>query len=123
MFADAERLARLFEVSEELGGAHLARLVGTRAKVLVEGRDKGSGALWSGRSERNEIVHIAGDSDKDLAGMLVDVEIVRANRHSLEGRLSEEARIEASTRPAAPKGAPKQGARRSLPVLALPREG
>jgi tRNA-2-methylthio-N6-dimethylallyladenosine synthase len=111
----SERLARLFEVSEELGGAHLTRLVGTRARVLVEGRDKGSGALWSGRSERNEIVHIADAGDKDLAGMLVEVEIARANRHSLEGRLSEEARLAASSRPLASK-APR-GGRRSLPVL------
>jgi tRNA-2-methylthio-N6-dimethylallyladenosine synthase len=118
----AERLARLFEVSEELGGAHLARLVGTRSKVLVEGRDKGSGALWSGRSERNEIVHIADAGDKDLAGMLVEVEIARANKHSLEGRLSEEARREASARPAASKGIALKGARRSLPVIAAPTE-
>ncbi len=112
----SERLARLFEVSEELGGAHLMRLVGTRARVLVEGRDKGSGALWSGRSERNEIVHIADAGDKDLAGMLVDVEIARANRHSLEGRLSEEARLAASSRPLSSLKAPR-GGRRSLPVL------
>ncbi|HLM72393.1 MAG TPA: tRNA (N6-isopentenyl adenosine(37)-C2)-methylthiotransferase MiaB [Polyangiaceae bacterium] len=119
----SQRLARLFEVSEELGGAHLARLVGTRTKVLVEGRDKGSGALWSGRSERNEIVHIADAGDRDLAGMLVEVEIARANRHSLEGRLSEEARRAASARPAvSPTNTTKglgstRGARRSLPVL------
>lgn len=100
----SERLTRLFEVSEELGGAHLARLVGTQTRVLIEGRDKGSGALWSGRSERNEIVHIAGAGDRDLAGLLLSVEIARANRHSLEGRLTEEARLSAASRPAVNAG-------------------
>ncbi len=55
----SERLARLFALSEALLGEHLAGLVGTTAQVLVEGIDKESGALWSGRTERNEIVHIA----------------------------------------------------------------
>jgi tRNA-2-methylthio-N6-dimethylallyladenosine synthase len=122
----SERLARLFEVSEELGGAHLARLVGTRTRVLVEGRDKGTGALWSGRSERNEIVHIADAGDKDLAGLLVEVEIARANRHSLEGRLSEEARRSIAARPAAPAKSvvSARGGRKSLPILTpAAREG
>lgn len=98
--AKAERLARLFETVEAQGRAHLARLVGTRATVLVEGESKsekrkgGGGRLVSGRTERNEIVHIATDSDeltaalrtRRLVGELVEVDVVEANKHSLVGR-------------------------------------
>jgi tRNA-2-methylthio-N6-dimethylallyladenosine synthase len=118
----SERLARLFAVSEELLGAHLTGLVGQRARVLIEGRDKGSGAMWSGRTERNEIVHIGGASDLALAGAMIDVELARANRHSLEGRLSDEARAWAANRPQPPREARARGGRRSLPVLEI-REG
>ena len=36
----SERLARLFELSEAMGAAHLSSLVGTRQRVLVEGASK-----------------------------------------------------------------------------------
>jgi tRNA-2-methylthio-N6-dimethylallyladenosine synthase len=112
------RLKRLFELSEELLGAHLARLVGARATVLVEGRDKETGALWSGRSERNEIVHIAGAGDLELGGSMVEVEIARANKHSLEGRLTEASRAAAPVRREGSAGSEKKGGRRSLPIVA-----
>lgn len=108
----SERLARLFELSEALFFAHLQSLVGRTLKVLVEGRDKAETARWSGRSERNEIVHIVGADGLDLSHALLDVEVVRANRHSLEGRVAKEdlARFEnASSRE------PKK--RRALPLL------
>jgi tRNA-2-methylthio-N6-dimethylallyladenosine synthase len=136
----SERLARLFALSEELCGAHLVSLVGSRVRVLVEGRDKGSGVLWSGRSERNEIVHVEGAGDVDLAGAIAPVDITRANKHSLEGRLAEEARgmfaplraplatmshIEppapvSLTAPSAPASAGRdaKSGRRSLPLIA-----
>ena len=40
----------------------------------------------SGRTERNEIVHLPAQPDAG-AGALVEVEIARANKHSLEGRV------------------------------------
>ena len=40
-----------------------ATLVGTTQRVLIEGPDKDSGLLWTGRSERNEIVHVAKEVD------------------------------------------------------------
>jgi tRNA-2-methylthio-N6-dimethylallyladenosine synthase len=87
------RLARLFEVAEAEGQAHLASLVGTRQRVLVEGESRGEGgvALVSGRTERNEIVHLAAPEGRESVGQVVGVEVVRANKHSLFGRMVEEA--------------------------------
>ncbi len=85
----SERLARLFEEAETLGAAHLARLVGTRQRVLVEGASKSErGELATrvqGRTDRNGIVHVEAPDAATLVGRLVDVEIVRANKHSLAG--------------------------------------
>ena len=84
----AERLAQLFEVAEAMGAAHLASLVGTRQRVLVEGASKSEkGDLTrdrvQGRSERNEIVHIHAPGAAAFVGEIVEVEITRAHRHSL----------------------------------------
>jgi tRNA-2-methylthio-N6-dimethylallyladenosine synthase len=124
--AKSERLARLFEVAEAQGVAHLATLVGTRQRVLVEGPSKsersrdaggpgaGAEALVQGRTERNEIAHVAvpgAASASALPGCIVEIEVLRANRHSLFGR------------PVGPLPAPAAappGARRALPVLGAP---
>ena len=84
----SERLARLFEKVEEQGAAHLASLVGTRQRVLVEGASKSdrgdaAPARVQGRTERSEIVHIEVPGALALVGSIVEVEIVRAHRHSL----------------------------------------
>jgi tRNA-2-methylthio-N6-dimethylallyladenosine synthase len=110
----SERLSRLFALSEEILGAHLAGLVGTRQRVLIEGLDKESGALWSGRTERNEIVHVHLAERLDLAGEMVEVLMTRHNRHSLQGELTEGAR--AASRPRAPSLG-LSPPRRSLPVV------
>lgn len=107
----SERLMRLFALSEELLGDHLSTLVGTTQRVLIEGLDKESGLRWSGRTERNEIVHVAGAEDRELAGEIVEVAIVRSNKHSLQGELGEAARALARRR-AAKVVMP----RRSLPI-------
>jgi tRNA-2-methylthio-N6-dimethylallyladenosine synthase len=91
-----ERLARLFEEVEAIGAAHLATLVGTRQRVLVEGPSKSDRAIVAadvqsvqGRTERNEIVHLQAPGAAALVGEVVDVEVVRANRHSLTATLRE----------------------------------
>jgi tRNA-2-methylthio-N6-dimethylallyladenosine synthase len=86
----SDRLARLFALSEELCAAHLASLVGTRQRVLVEGASKSEKGDLSrervqGRTDRNEIVHIEAPGAAGLVGAMVDVTITRANRHSLAG--------------------------------------
>jgi tRNA-2-methylthio-N6-dimethylallyladenosine synthase len=106
----SERLARLFEAAESISAAHLAALVGTRQRVLVEGpskSEKGGAArgLVQGRTDANAIVHIESADGAALVGQLVDVDVVRANRHSVVGALLEVHR------------SPARAARRALPVV------
>jgi tRNA-2-methylthio-N6-dimethylallyladenosine synthase len=77
----SDRLARLFAVTERSRSEHLASLVGTTANVLVEGPSKGG--RYTGRTERNEIVHFA--APLDPTGELVPVRIVAAFKNSLSG--------------------------------------
>jgi tRNA-2-methylthio-N6-dimethylallyladenosine synthase len=109
----SERLARVFETADAIAAAHLGALVGTKQRVLVEGASKSeSGDLTrgrvQGRTERNEIVHIeAAGTAASLVGEIVEVEIKRANKHSLVG-------VPTETMPARPGAV-----RRALPVVAL----
>ena len=75
------RLAELFSLYESQRQAHLRSLVGTRQVVLVEGC--GPDGRPTGRTERNEIVHL--DTAERLDGQLVEVTIGRAFKNSLEG--------------------------------------
>jgi tRNA-2-methylthio-N6-dimethylallyladenosine synthase len=77
----SERLARLFALAEHSRTRNLERVVGTTVSVLCEGQSKG--ARWTGRSERNEIVHFA--SAVDPTGQVVPVRIVAAFKNSLSG--------------------------------------
>jgi tRNA-2-methylthio-N6-dimethylallyladenosine synthase len=106
------RLAALFAISEELLKEHLARLVGSTQRVLVEGESKAGSGRVTGRTERNEIVHIADEDGASLVGELALVRIVRSFKHSLEGEVTEGFR--------AARPPPRAGsvARRSLPVVA-----
>jgi tRNA-2-methylthio-N6-dimethylallyladenosine synthase len=79
----SERLAELIFVSETIRSEHLARLVGSEARVLVEGKSK-SGA-YTGRTERNEIVHFG--AQVDLTGQFHTLRLERRLRHSMVGRL------------------------------------
>lgn len=97
------RLAELFELSGRLRDAHLRSLVGSSASVLVEGRGKGDS--FTGRTERNEIVHFA--SRRDLAGEIVLLTIRRAFKNSLEGELADEA----------PRLVDCESAHRALPMV------
>ncbi|WP_394820544.1 tRNA (N6-isopentenyl adenosine(37)-C2)-methylthiotransferase MiaB [Pendulispora albinea] len=142
-----ERLARLFEVVEAQGRAHLERLAGTRAHVLVEGESKTQAAdaahgahgghaahgalagsigraagtvMLQGRTERNEIVHLEGGSPAWI-GQMVPVDILRANKHSLLGRPTESALSELSALSALPRPAPLAPATPSPTVFAAGR--
>jgi tRNA-2-methylthio-N6-dimethylallyladenosine synthase len=104
----AERLARLFEVSERQTTKHLSGLVGSTQRVLVEGPSKSRSQNLTGRSACNEIVHIADAASLDLVGTMLSVEIVEAYKHSLLGTLSSADRA----------GAAKLvSQRRSLPLM------
>jgi tRNA-2-methylthio-N6-dimethylallyladenosine synthase len=80
-----ERLQRLFALSAELQSEHLARLVGTRQEVLIESRDAERPQRFSGRSERNELVHVDLPPGVDARGRIVSAEILEAFKHSLHG--------------------------------------
>ena len=95
------RLAELFGVSESLRQAHLESCVGSVQAVLVEGPGRGGG--FTGRTEKNEIVHF--DCAGDPTGQLVDVRITRAFKNSLEGKPADAARQ------------PAPGGRRALSVV------
>jgi tRNA-2-methylthio-N6-dimethylallyladenosine synthase len=89
------RLAELLELSERQREQHLLSLVGSVQRVLVEGKSK-SGA-FTGRSERNEIVHFGCQGDP--TGELVQVQIERALKHSLVAQMNDPARREAMPNP------------------------
>lgn len=89
------RLARLFDAVDERKHAHLQSLLGTTQRVLVDGPSK-NGNL-SGRSERNEIVHLLSESKLATMGSewqlgigsVVDVRIDQAFKNSLGGSVME----------------------------------
>ena len=114
----AARLHRLFELSDRQRSQHLQQLVGSRQRVLVEGR-KPDGAYF-GRTERNEIVHFG--SRVDLVGTMVEVVIERAFKNSLAGELTDAAsRLAASSLPRLdPSRRARVDAPRQLTVLRWP---
>jgi tRNA-2-methylthio-N6-dimethylallyladenosine synthase len=99
------RLAALFELSEGLRRQHLEALVASTVHVLVEG--KGERGAFTGRTERNEIVHFGCTGNP--VGEVLPLRIERALKHSLIGTPID------STR-AVPYEA--VAPRRGLPVLA-----
>lgn len=120
----SSRLARLFAVVDAAKERHLSSLVGSTATVLVEGEDKRGGLF--GRSERNEIVHLAIDGGAPdapdpisiRAGSVIEVQIERAYKNSLSGRplaLVLPAPAGAVQKAAPPAG--EAGAKRLLPVV------
>ena len=83
-----ERLARLFALVEHQQQTHLRSLVGQELQVLVEGPSPGDTGRFSGRSERNEIVHLIAPAGHDPTGELVSVTIDEPFRHSLSGYMA-----------------------------------
>ena len=116
----SSRLAELFELSEGLRATYLETLVGSQQRVLVEGRGRKNDA-YSGRTNRNEIVHFGCNGEP--MGAMMDVRVIRAFKHSLEAEPVDPARRQAVVQaPAAAKPAESSRgtavtARRALPVL------
>jgi tRNA-2-methylthio-N6-dimethylallyladenosine synthase len=108
----SKRLQALLALAESQTAAHLATLMGTRQRVLIEGPSKQNPTSFQGRTERNEIVHLALDKDVDPTGNEVDVEVIEVFRHSLRG----EAISDLSHLPK--RSATTKNARRALPLLA-----
>ena len=81
-----ERLARLQVRVSELARDVSEAMVGTRARVLVEGPSKKDPDELRGRTENNRVVNFAGP--RELAGTFADVTIVGALPNSLRGALA-----------------------------------
>ncbi len=63
------------------------RMVGSRQRILVEGRSRKSDLELSGRTENNRVVNFVGA--EDLIGQFVEVEITQALNNSMKGILAE----------------------------------
>ncbi len=86
----AERLNRLQSFQEEFSRAALHSRVGSRESVLVEKRSEKSGqglVQWRGRDRGNRVVNIPVQSESDLTGEEVEVNITQAKKHSLLGEV------------------------------------
>jgi tRNA-2-methylthio-N6-dimethylallyladenosine synthase len=81
-----ERLQRLQKRLQEIAHAYSLAMVGSRQRVLVEGRSKKDPAELSGRTENNRVVNFAAPAR--LIGSFVDVEIDAALPHSLRAHVA-----------------------------------
>ncbi len=85
----SRRLARLFALVDAQKAKHLQSLVGGEELVLIEGQSR-HGNL-TGRTERNEIVHLLGEAaegaDAPGAGALVRARVREAFKNSLSAEL------------------------------------
>ena len=76
-----QRLYRLQELLAEQAAAISQEMVGSRRRVLVEGRAKRNAAELSGRTDNNRVVNFAGQARQ--IGTFVDVVITAARKNSL----------------------------------------
>ncbi|MGO9570997.1 MAG: tRNA (N6-isopentenyl adenosine(37)-C2)-methylthiotransferase MiaB [Desulfomonilaceae bacterium] len=80
----AERLSQVHELQDRITGAYHVAAEGTVEEVLVEGFRPRTGQPF-GRTRGNKIVNLE-PADDIKEGDLVEVEILRALRHSLRGK-------------------------------------
>ena len=80
----SERLYEILELQDEITERKNKSLEGTTLEILVEGRSDTNNNLLFGRTRTNKIVTIPPDNCRK--GTMVKVEIVKARKHSLEGK-------------------------------------
>ena len=78
------RLHRLFDLSDRISKELNQELVGTTVPVLIDGESRRNAEAWQGRGEDNRAVNFP-KTGAEGVGDTVDVEILRANAHSLVG--------------------------------------
>jgi len=81
-----ERLARLIDLQESISRQRNRDLEGRRFEVLVERPAKRPPGAMAGRTRGDKTVVFPGSAD--LAGRLIEVEIISSNGHTLFGRPS-----------------------------------
>ena len=79
------RLNLVQNLIRENSKKYLSTLVGTNQEVLIEGVSKTDPLKLYGRTFTNKLVSFKGD--QNLIGQLVNINITRANRASLDGSL------------------------------------
>ena len=82
-----ERLERLMELQNEISKSRNEKLVGTRARILVEEISKTNKDYLTGRTNGGRLVHFPGDPS--LIGQFVEVTITEARAWSIIGELIE----------------------------------
>jgi tRNA-2-methylthio-N6-dimethylallyladenosine synthase len=82
-----ERLQRLQARIQQLTEEYSRAMVGTRQRVLVEGRARKDATELAARTDNNRVVNFAGPAS--LVGQYVDVDVTLAYPHSLRGRLAQ----------------------------------
>jgi tRNA-2-methylthio-N6-dimethylallyladenosine synthase len=80
-----KRLAILQSRNYAMGRTISERMIGTRQRILIEGRSRKRADEICGRTENNRVVNLPGDPS--LIGQFVDIEIVEVRTNSLRGRL------------------------------------
>jgi len=79
-----ERFDRLVALQEAIALERMREQVGSSAEVLIEGLGRKGGAR--GRTRGNRVVHVGGDH---APGTFLDVRIVGAHPHHLDGELAQ----------------------------------
>jgi tRNA-2-methylthio-N6-dimethylallyladenosine synthase len=80
-----ERFDRLVALQEAIALERMREQVGSSAEVLIEGLGRKGGAR--GRTRGNRVVHVGGEH---APGTFLDVRIVGAHPHHLDGELAEQ---------------------------------
>ena len=80
----SSRLSEILAVQEKITARKNKSLEGTRQEILVEGKSRAGGKQISGRTRTNKIVTV--ETSGCTEGTLMNVEILRARQHSLEGK-------------------------------------
>jgi tRNA-2-methylthio-N6-dimethylallyladenosine synthase len=83
--AKKDRLMRLQELVSKQAGEISRRMVGSKQRILVEGRSKKNRDQLAGRTENNRVVNF--DGHPRLVGQFADVIITQALSNSLRGRV------------------------------------
>ena len=79
-----KRFAKLLEVQNEISKSKNLAYENTIIKVLCEGKSKTDANKYTGRNEKNRLVHF--EADDSYVGKYVDVLIERADTYALHGR-------------------------------------
>jgi len=80
-----DRLQKLLDLQDSITIRKNAPFEGTVQEVLVEGASETDPMRLAGRTRTNKIVNFTGAAEE---GALINVEILKAHKHSLEGRVA-----------------------------------